>query len=111
MWTQITPLLRLVLTVVVAAVFVWSVYLGLYHAGVEWKFWPGPTACTGGADTLDFSALNAINDVRVVPCDTPQFRFLGISFAGYNAAISALVVYFLLWSAKGQLKRMRSAKG
>src|ERR1700744_5712491 len=31
---------------VVLAIFVWSVYLGGFHAGVEWKFWPGPSACT-----------------------------------------------------------------
>jgi len=107
MWKQIPALARLGLTLAVAVIFVWSAYLGAYHSGVEWKFWPGPTACTGGADTIDFSALNAINDVRVIPCDTPQFRFLWISFAGYNALISALVVFFLLWSAKGQIARMK----
>jgi len=107
MWKQIAPIPRLGLTLFVAAIFVWSIYLGLYHAGVEWEFWPGPTACTGGADAIDFSALGAINDVRVIPCDTPQFRFFWISFAGYNALISALVVFFLLWSAKGQIARIK----
>jgi len=110
-WTKIPPFPRLGLTLTVAAIFVWSAYLGAYHSGVEWNLWPGPTACTGTADAIDFSALNAINEARIVPCDTPQFRFLGISFAGYNALISALVVFFLLWSAKGQIARIKhSAK-
>ncbi len=106
-WKQIAPPARLGLTLIVAAIFVWSAYLGAYHAGVEWKIWPGPSACTGGA-ALDFSALGALDKARVVPCDTPEFRFLGLSFAGYNALISALVVFFLLWSARGQVSRIRS---
>ncbi len=24
--------------------------LGVYHAGAEWKYWPGPDTCGGGAD-------------------------------------------------------------
>ena len=34
------------LVAIAAAIFVWSTYMGSYHAGVEWGFWPGPTACT-----------------------------------------------------------------
>ncbi|HHG90026.1 MAG TPA: disulfide bond formation protein B [Devosia sp.] len=105
-WTKIPTYLRIALTLTVAAIFLWSTYLGIFHAGVEWKFWPGPTACAGTGESLDFSALSSINEARVVPCDDPEFRFLGLSFAGYNALISALVAAFLLWSAHGQVKRL-----
>lgn len=66
---------------------------GAYHAGVEWGFWQGPTTCTGplvklgGAGNL----LDQLDKVKVVPCDVVQWRFLGISLAGYNALISLLM--------------------
>jgi len=62
--------------------------LGIFHAGVEWGFWPGPAHCTGvgyvpGRD--DFGPLN------IVRCDVAAWRLLGISLAGYNAILSLLV--------------------
>lgn len=108
-WGSISAKLRIALTLVVAGIFVWSSYLGVFHSGVEWKLWAGPTACTGTGAGLDFSALSNINDAHVVPCDEPEFRFLGLSFAGYNALISALIVLFVLWSAQGQYKRLQKS--
>jgi disulfide bond formation protein DsbB len=72
--------------------------LGTYHAGVEWKFWPGPSSCTGAA--LKFgggSLLDQLDKVKVVPCDVVQWRFLGISLAGYNALISLLMAALAAW--------------
>lgn len=83
-------------------VFIWGTYMGAYHAGVEWGFWPGPTACTGVGDMMDFSALN--NLTPVIGCDVVQFRFLGISLAGYNALVSLAVVALLLISIWAQAK-------
>ena len=103
-WEKFPQYLRLAITLLAGAVFVWSVYLGTIHAGIEWSFWQGPSACAGGASTISFSDLNALNDARVIPCDEPQFRFLGISFAGYNALISLLMVLLLAQSATRQFK-------
>jgi disulfide bond formation protein DsbB len=70
--------------------------IGVFHAGVEWKLWPGPSHCTGigyvpGRD--DFGPLN------IVRCDEAMWRLLGISLAGYNAilslAVAALAVSWL----------------
>lgn len=108
LWQKMPDFVRLMLTLLVAVIFLWSVYLGAFHSGVEWKFWAGPAACTGNGEGLDFSALSNINDAKVVPCDEPEFRFAGISFAGYNALISALMVYLLLRSALGQTKAMKA---
>jgi len=59
--------------------------IGVYHAGVEWHFWPGPTACTGQA----FQASGALDlNARLVQCDVAAWRLFGISMAGYNALIS-----------------------
>jgi disulfide bond formation protein DsbB len=73
--------------------------LGTYHAGVEWKFWPGPTECTGPIGNLG-SAGNLIarlDTVKVIRCDEVQWRFLGLSLAGYNVLISLLMAAVAAW--------------
>jgi disulfide bond formation protein DsbB len=67
-----------------------SAALGAYHAGVEWRFWAGPTDCSG--PVTDFTAkgplLDQLRSIRVVRCDEAAWRFFGISLAGYNVLIS-----------------------
>lgn len=69
--------------------------LGVYHAGVEWHWWEGPSACTSTGFTpgaaLDFKPI------PVTACDEAAWRFLGISLAGYNAIISFAVAAFALY--------------
>jgi disulfide bond formation protein DsbB len=64
--------------------------LGVYHAGVEWHFWPGPTDCSGPLGDLNGggSLLNQLqNPIHIVRCDQAAWRLLGISLAGYNVLI------------------------
>lgn len=76
--------------VLIAAAFAVNAVLGAHHAGVEWGFWQGPTGCTGSDLTAPGSdLLGQLSKTQVVRCDEPSWRFLGISFAGYNALISA----------------------
>jgi disulfide bond formation protein DsbB len=99
LWNRIPLTVWYVVMALAAAIFAWGTYMGVYHAGVEWGFWPGPTACTGvgTATPMSFDQLSDINNApKVVPCDVVQFRFLGISLAGYNALVSAAVVVLLL---------------
>ena len=72
---------------------------GAYHAGVEWKFWAGPTDCTGPVGNLGSagSLLDRLDSVKVVMCDEIQWSFLGISLAGYNALISLLMAAIAVW--------------
>lgn len=76
-----------------------NAYLGGYHAGVEWKFWPGPTDCSG--PILDLSKagnlLQQLDTVKVIRCDEVQWRFLGLSLAGYNVLISLAMAALALW--------------
>jgi disulfide bond formation protein DsbB len=88
---------------IVAALFAWGAYLGGFHSGVEWGFWPGPTACTGVGNDLSMDMLDDLQPV--IGCDVVQFRFLGISLAGYNALISATIVVLLLGAMLFQLRR------
>src|ERR1700753_3587210 len=97
----LTGLAILVLVALANAVF------GAYHAGVEWGFWPGPTDCTGsGFDPGKAgSLLENLDKVKVIRCDEVQFRFLGISRAGYNALISLLMAAIAGWGITGATKR------
>ncbi len=99
LWNRLPRPVLVVGLLVAASIFIWSTYMGGYHAGVEMKLWPGPTACTGTGVDVSFGDLSNINATRVVPCDAIQFRFLGITLAGYNAIISALIVLALLAAA------------
>jgi disulfide bond formation protein DsbB len=76
-----------------------NVVFGTYHAGVEWKFWQGPTDCTGPVTGFGKagSLFDNLDKVKIVRCDEVQFRFLGISLAGYNALISALMAVIAVW--------------
>ena len=62
-----------------------SMVFGIYHSGVEWKWWPGPTTCTAQAG---FSGGLPDLSKPAVMCDTPAIRILGLSLAGWNAVIS-----------------------
>ncbi|KQN76460.1 disulfide bond formation protein B [Devosia sp. BK] len=88
---------------IATAIFAWGTYMGAYHAGVEWRFWPGPTACTGVGGPMSFDQLN--NMTPVIGCDVVQFRFLGISLAGYNALISLAMVVLLIAAMLFQARR------
>ena len=75
-----------------ALVLLYGAGLGIYHAGAEWGFWPGPTDCGGGSGPNpgavgDF--LDTLKTTRVVDCSTAAWRFLGVSLAGWNAVIAA----------------------
>jgi disulfide bond formation protein DsbB len=96
LWNRLPLTVWYVVMALAAAIFLWGTYMGVYHAGVEWGFWPGPTACTGTGGDFSFDDLSDINASRVVPCDAVQFRFLGISLAGYNALVSGAIVVLLL---------------
>ena len=70
-----------------------SLYLGVFHAGVEWHFWQGPTDCAqvAGGDLVGGDLLSAIDAIRPPSCSEAAARFLGLSFAGWNAITSALL--------------------
>jgi len=63
--------------------------IGVYHAGIEAKIFTGVTTCTAlprGLSNADL--LNEIMHAPIIRCDQVQFRFLGISMAGWNAILS-----------------------
>jgi disulfide bond formation protein DsbB len=84
-----------------------SAVLGAYHSGVEWKWWPGPTDCSGPVGNLGSAGdlLSRLDTVKVVRCDEVQWRFLGLSMAGYNVLISLLMALLALFGIKRLSRR------
>jgi disulfide bond formation protein DsbB len=74
----------------IAVAMLWNASLGVYHSGVEWKWWPGPQDCSGAVPNFSTggSLIDQMNKAKVVRCDEAAWRFLGLSLAGYNVLIS-----------------------
>ena len=72
--------------------------IGGFHAGVEYGWWEGLTACStpslGGGDPLE-----AIMNAPLVRCDEVQWSLAGISLAGWNffiSSVSGIAILLLL---------------
>jgi disulfide bond formation protein DsbB len=64
--------------------------LGLYHAGIEWHWWAGPSTCTGNPNALASNAddlLKSLQNQNVVRCDQPALKIAGLSLAAWNIPI------------------------
>lgn len=83
---------------------VYGLYLGVYHSGVEWAWWAGPTDCgavAGPVDTGGKGVLDAIDNFIPPSCDKAALRILGLSLAGWNAIASlvlAIVAFRGAWA-------------
>jgi disulfide bond formation protein DsbB len=93
--------------VALALLMAWGAYLGVFHAGVEWKLWTGPTDCTGAAELgpgADFMK-RLQGGINLQRCDEAAWRFLGISLAGYNALIASALTLVALCGARETARR------
>ena len=74
-----------------------SMMFGIYHSGVEWKWWPGPGTCTGTG-----GMSGGLPDLTnpVVMCDQAAIRIVGLSLAGWNAVISLAAAVFCFAGAR-----------
>lgn len=84
---------RLIITlnILLCLVFITGAVIAGYHAGVEWKMWPGPADCSsgiGGGLPPSLSDMNLDKKFSTVSCSDAAWRMLGISMAGYNTLIS-----------------------
>lgn len=87
---------------VIALAMLINAGLGTYHAGVEWGWWQGPTACSGAASDFGDAAslLDRLDTTKVIRCDAVQWRFLGLSLAGYNVLLSLLIAMIAAWAPR-----------
>ncbi len=70
--------------------------LGLYHTGVERKWWDGPQGCTGDGGALSGMTGNDLlsldTPINIVMCDEVAWAFGGFSMASWNALASLMLV-------------------
>ena len=87
---------------VLALAFLANAVLAAYHAGVEYRWWPGPSACTGALNgPVDVNNLmNELNSVKVVRCDEVQLRIAGLSLAGWDAVVSAALALYAVFATR-----------
>jgi len=73
-------------------VFLFGAGLAAFHAGVEWKWWPGPAACAAGGGSVAGLDMGGLIDgslkIREPSCDNAAWRLAGLSMAGWNAVMS-----------------------
>lgn len=81
--------LRMTLVLFAGALIAVSGAIGVFHAGVEYHWWQGITACTAQATPADpMAMLNEAIRRPLIRCDSAQWTLFGISLAGFNALFS-----------------------
>jgi disulfide bond formation protein DsbB len=89
---------RRLLVVLAASAILISGAIGVFHAGVEYRWWEGLTTCSTNA--VAGSSADIMNDIFATPlvrCDQAQWSLAGISLAGFNAIISLVMGAVILW--------------
>jgi disulfide bond formation protein DsbB len=87
-----------------AGMMLWNAGLGVYHAGIEWKWWLGPQSCAAVPGTLAPGGGNladTLKTINITRCDEAAWRSLGISLAGYNALIALSLAAVAVWGFLG----------
>lgn len=72
----------------IALAFAANTILAGFHAGIEWKLWPGPDTCSGLTAPLSGGSGGILKDLqstRVIRCDEAPWTLFGLSLAGWNA--------------------------
>ncbi|MCL6708673.1 disulfide bond formation protein B [Pseudomonas sp. R2.Fl] len=90
------------LLIAIGVLMVVGAGMGVYHAGVEWKFWEGPASCSitaAGAGSAGGDILGQLNAVKGPSCTEATLRVLGLSFAGWNVLTSIALAAIAFWGA------------
>lgn len=98
---RLPPLVTKLLLLAIAVTMLIGMGLGVYHSGVEWKFWEGPSTCSIGATggSTPVNVLEALNATKAPSCTEATLRVLGLSFAGWNVLTSAALAAIAFWGA------------
>ena len=74
-----------------------------FHAGVEYGWWEGLTACTATISGSGDDLLKSIMNAPLVRCDVAPWSLFDISLAGYNFLLSlggAVAILGMTWRNK-----------
>jgi disulfide bond formation protein DsbB len=82
-----------------------SAAIGAFHAGVEYGWWEGLTACTA-AVPAGGDPLKAILDAPLIRCDVAPWSLFGVSLAGWNFLLSgaAAIAIAVLLAKSGKAR-------
>jgi disulfide bond formation protein DsbB len=121
-WTQRYPYMAIIIiglfshflklhpTIILALIsLLFAVDAGVagYHAGVEYKWWPGPDTCTGFSALSSGNiedALDAVMNAPMIRCDEVPWSLAGISMAGYNFLIATVMTLLMVAATKRSIK-------
>ena len=82
--------------------FLGDTVLSMYHSGVEWKIFAGPSDCSGALSTAasvdDF--MKQLQTVKVVRCDEPTLWVLGLTLANWNVLVSGALAWLAAIGAR-----------
>lgn len=75
--------------------------IGIFHAGVEQKWWEGPSTCTAPSATnlSPDQFLEQLMTVPLVRCDDIVWQF-GLTMAGWNGVFSLILAAVWLGAAR-----------
>jgi disulfide bond formation protein DsbB len=95
---------------VIAAALLWNAGLGVYHAGIEWKWWAGPQDCSAPVTSFGGTGglMRQLQNINVVRCDEAPWRFLGLSLAGWNVLISLGLALVAVWGLAAGRRAVRA---
>jgi disulfide bond formation protein DsbB len=90
-WLRLPPMVAKVLIALIVLAMLIGAGLGVYHAGVEWRFWEGPASCSTSVNAVSQNAGSLLDDINTQhgpSCTDATLRVLGLSFAGWNVIAS-----------------------
>jgi disulfide bond formation protein DsbB len=91
------PRIALVLVMTAITALIATSAIGVFHVGVEYHWWQGPQACSGTIPSgLPPEELKKyLFAARMVRCDQTAWSMWGLSMAGWNALLSAVLALVL----------------
>jgi len=91
------PSLALVLVLIAITALIATAAVGLYHVGVEYRWWQGPQACAANIPSgLSTEQLKRyLFGAKMVRCDETAWSLWGLSMAAWNSMISAALAFAL----------------
>ena len=103
------PRIALVFALIAITALLVTSAIGVFHVGVEYRWWQGPQACSGNIPRgLSAEQLKKyLFGARMVRCDETVWSLWGLSMAGWNALLSAALAIALA-SSVARWSRVRT---
>ncbi len=103
-----SPRVAIVFTLVALIALFITAGIGVFHVGVEQHWWQGPAECSGRIPSgLTLEQLKKyLYAAKMVRCDEPQWKLMGVSMAGWNAILSAALGIFMVSRVSTHLRTL-----